>query len=91
MIIELIVRLLVGVVQLFSLMLGSLQPPAWLSGVSGQMSTLLGYGASMGAWVPWDVFGLAIAALGTCLAISFTLRIVRMAMSLFTGGGGSAA
>lgn len=91
MIIEALVTLLRGVVEFLFGLLGDLPAPGWLTDLSGQMSGLVATGASMGVWVPWSVLGAGMAAVGTCLVVSLTVRVVRIVISLFTGGGGSAA
>lgn len=91
MIIEGLVNLLVGVVELVFDAFGKGAAPGWLTGISGQLATLVQAGASLGVWVPWGVLGTGMAAVASCLGISLTVRVIRIVVSLFTGGGGSAA
>lgn len=91
MILELLISMLVGLVEALAGLLGSAPAPGWLTGLSGQLSSLVGAGASLGVWVPWSVIGTVLAAIGACLGISLGVRVFRIVLSLFTGGGGGAA
>lgn len=78
----------------FEWLLGTMpevQVPDWLNSTSGMVGTVFGYATSMGVWFP---SGLALAVAGTLLTVwlvSLGIKIGRMVLSLFTGGGGSAA
>lgn len=80
--------------SIFDWLLGSLptiEAPEWLSSISSVAGTVFGYANSMGAWFPT---GLAFAVAGTLVAtwlIAFGIKAARLVLSLFTGGGGSAA
>lgn len=91
MLFELVVNVLVGVVGGMFALLGNLPAPGWLTGLVGQLDGLVSAGASMGVWVPWSVMGVVAGAVAACAAISLSVRLFRMLLSLFTGGGGSAA
>jgi hypothetical protein len=79
---------------IFTWLLGSMpqvQVPDWLNATSGMVGTVFGYATSMGVWFP---SGLAVTIAGTLLAVwlvSLGIKVARMVLSLFTGGGGSAA
>lgn len=78
----------------FEWLLGTMpeiQVPEWLNSTSGMVGTVFGYASSMGVWFP---SGLAVAVAGTLLSVwlvSLGIKVARMVLSLFTGGGGSAA
>lgn len=91
MIFEAFVDLFFGLADLILSALGNLEAPAWLVGLAGQMDQLVSAGASLGVWVPWPALAACIASVLACFAISFAVRIVRVLLSLVTGGGGSAA
>lgn len=91
MIVEGLISIAIGLAHLLVDAMGTLDPPGFLTGLAGQMNGLVATGASMGNWVPWSTFGVAVSAVFACFAISFLVRITRILVSLFTGGGGSAA
>lgn len=65
--------------------------PSWLSGQSGPIATVFQDAGLMSVWFPVT---LAVTVIGAVLAIwlaGFAVKIARMCVSLFTGGGGSAA
>lgn len=65
--------------------------PDWLTGLSGAVGNVLQIAGSMGVWFPG---GLALTVITACLALwltGFGIKLARMVLSLFTGGGGSAA
>lgn len=62
--------------------------PDWLSAMTGVAGTVFGAANSMGVWFPT---GLAVTVVGTLIAtwgIAFVINGARIALSLFTGGGG---
>lgn len=81
-------------VSLFDWLLGTLpevQVPEWLNSASSMAGTVFGFANSMGVWFPT---GLAMTVAGALIAtwtIAFGIKAVRVVLSLFTGGGGSAA
>lgn len=91
MIFEAIVNLFVGLVSMIFDGLGTKPAPGWLTNVAANLSEVVGFGASMGSWVPWSILGSCAAAVVSCAALSLVVRVVRILVSLFTGGGGSAA
>lgn len=80
--------------SIFDWLLGALptvEAPDWFSNVSAVAGTVFGYANSMGAWFPT---ALAFTVAGTLVAtwlIAFGIKAARLVLSLFTGGGGSAA
>lgn len=65
--------------------------PDWMTGGASMSSRVFQYAGSMGVWFPWTLCGVVIAAVLGTWAISFGIKVVRMLLSLFTAGGGSAA
>jgi hypothetical protein len=45
----------------------------------------------MGNWVPLGAISTGLTFVLSCSAIAMTIRVARILISLFTGGGGSAA
>jgi hypothetical protein len=65
--------------------------PDWVSGLAGAAGQVFGMAGSMGVWFPAPlVMGILVALLAVWL-VSFTIKVMRLVLSLFTGGGGSAA
>lgn len=66
-------------------------PPDWLSGLSGAAAQVFSVASSMGVWFPATLVLTILGALLAVWLVSFGIKVARMAISLFTGGGGSAA
>lgn len=66
-------------------------PPDWLTTGSSAVSAVFSMADSMGAWFPGGLALTVILALLGVWVVGFGIKVVRMALSLFTGGGGSAA
>lgn len=65
-------------------------PPEWLTSANGLVTTLVGYAAGMGAWLP---MGLAVGVAATIvvvIGVALAIKLVRIALSYVTLGGGSA-
>lgn len=65
-------------------------PPGWITSTAGFIGTVYRGVSSMGVWFPG---GLVITVLTAIFALRVTglgLKIARMGVSLFTGGGGNA-
>lgn len=69
----------------------TVEVPDWLESLSSVTGLVFGYANSMGVWFP---AGLAATVAGAIIAawlIAFTIKGLRIVVSHFTGGGGSAA
>jgi hypothetical protein len=53
------------------------------------LGMVLGYGADLGAWIPWAVVVPTLAILTAVLVASGSILLVRIVASFFSGGGGS--
>ena len=79
------------ITDIFDWLLGTLphvEVPTWLSSVSSFAGTVFGYANSMGVWFP---SALVFTVVGTLLGvwlISYGIHVLRMIVSLFSGGGG---
>jgi hypothetical protein len=82
---------LFGFVSFVTNALPSGGPPAWLGDVDGYFAQIWTAGAGLGAWVPWTLVGTIFAAVITSMFAGFTIKVIRVIASFFTGGGGSAA
>lgn len=66
-------------------------PPDWVAGVGTAAGSVFGMAGSMGVWFPASLVLIILAAMLAVWLVSFSVKVIRMAISLFTGGGGSAA
>ena len=53
------------------------------------LAMVFGYGADLGAWIPWAVVVPTLAILTAVLIASGSILLVRIVASFFSGGGGS--
>jgi hypothetical protein len=53
------------------------------------LALVFGYGADLGAWIPWAVVVPTLAILTAVLVASGSILLVRIVASFFSGGGGS--
>lgn len=67
------------------------EPPAWIESAGGFLRSTLGIASSMGVWIPWNLLGIVLAAVLLANVAGFGVKAVRIIISTFTGGGGSAA
>lgn len=65
--------------------------PAWFSTISGFVSSGVSSFASLGMWLPVQAIGAVVGFILVILGVQLGIRVGRMAVSAFTGGGGSAA
>lgn len=91
MVTDAIVHAFVLVIEALLFLLPGWSLPSWFTNLPGDASTLGGYIGSFNVWLPIstvvDVLGVIVTATG----VAFAVRVVRMAVSHFTGGGGSVA
>jgi hypothetical protein len=83
------------VYALWSFILGSLPqdsaPPDWLSGGTTALIALVDVVNSMGAWIPLDLMFLMGNLVLASIVFGSSVKLLRILLSLFTGGGGSAS
>lgn len=65
-------------------------PPGWLYSAQDPIATVFGAVGSMGVWFPGGVVITVIGAVFAARMVGLVIKIARMALSLFTGGGGHA-
>lgn len=65
-------------------------PPGWLYSAEAPISTVFSAVGSMGVWFPGGVVLGVIGAVFAARMAGLVIKIARMALSLFTGGGGHA-
>lgn len=72
-------------------LIGAIPAPSedsWLSDVAGAVDWVADSLAGLGAWIPFPLIAAVLATAGTVWLAAVAIRIGRMALSLFTGGGG---
>lgn len=90
MIVEAVVSLLVALVDGALALLPSAAPPAWFTSAGSQWSSLMGQVSLMGNWFPVSLATNVVGAVLGSWVIGFTIKVVRLVLSYFTAGGGSA-
>ena len=63
--------------------------PVWLDNGIAIWVQVVGYMEQLNNWVPLGAIGLAASFISVCWITSVTLRIMRIAYSMFSGGGGA--
>jgi hypothetical protein len=67
------------------------QPPDFFNQLAGWAAQATTYVANTGVWVPWALVSGIIAVWAASLLAALTIKVVRIVLSFFTAGGGSAA
>lgn len=89
MITEALVAIFVGLVSFLGNLMPDVEVPAFVGTLSGLVSTITGYMAPMGHWVPFAAAGQGTVAVLAAMATAVLIWAVRFILSLFTGGGGT--
>lgn len=66
-------------------------PASWVSSMGPAIQTVWNAAAGMGAWIPWSNVSAVVQAVIGAMLTGLAIRLIRVVLSLFTGGGGSAA
>lgn len=72
--------------------LGAIPVPSadsWLSDLGSAVAWLQGTLVGLGAWIPFGLIGAVLGTLVSVWGVAVGIRIGRMVLSLFTGGGGA--
>lgn len=80
-------RLIAFLVGLFP----SWTAPSWLTTSTSVLADAVGKIGMLSGWVPVQAVGTVVAFMLACSGIALALRFSRIGLSVFTGGGGSAA
>lgn len=65
--------------------------PTWLTGLDAAVAKINGFINELQAWVPSQAAVAILATFITVFGISVVASVIRMIVSLFTGGGGRGA
>lgn len=91
MITEFVVNMVAGFTGWVGAHLALPDPPAFVSDLPGWVSQAGGYVGSTSAWVPWSLMAAVTAAFVVALSAGLAVKLLRIAASFVTLGGGSAA
>lgn len=91
MIIEALISMLAALVSFIGSLFPDIETPGWMTSIAGHVSTVTGLMAPLGNWVPFGAAGNAVALVLVAIGAAAAVRLIRVLVSLFTGGGGSAA
>jgi len=64
-------------------------PPDFLGSAPGWMTTLGGFFADTGAWIPWTLMAAVVATWVLAMAAMVAIKGVRIVASFLTFGGGN--
>lgn len=64
--------------------------PGWFTSATDGLSTVFAFASSMGAWFPLTIGTTVLSAVFASVVIGFGVKVVRIVLSFFTAGGGSA-
>ncbi len=80
-----------GVLHAMLSALPAVDVPGWLVSGASAVTTVFSFVASMGVWFPGSLALTVMTSLLGVWLIGFGIKVVRIVISLFTFGGGSAA
>lgn len=83
-------KVVAGVVSALFSVIPAVPVPSWLSDTSGPVGKVFAFADSLSVWFPVQLALTVLAAYLAIKATAFGIRVVRMVISVFTGGGGSA-
>lgn len=63
--------------------------PPWLADAGSYIPTVFSFANSMGVWFPWGVLNMILPGVVAVWLAAFGIRICRIVISHFTGGGGA--
>jgi hypothetical protein len=66
-------------------------PPGFVGDLAGYAQQVAAFTADTGVWIPWVLLGVVLAAYAVVVVAGAAIKLVRIVISLFTAGGGSAA
>lgn len=91
MISEALIGIIAGLVSAIGGMFPTMETPAFLAGLADKVAVVTGWMAPLGVWVPLNAASTATQVVLTAAAAAIAIKLLRLVVSLFTGGGGSAA
>lgn len=91
MILEALVSAIAALVASIGDLFGSFEMPGWWDTIGPGLADLAGFAAGFGEWVPFGAAVNAVQFVVGAILLAFGIKVVRILVSLFTAGGGSAA
>lgn len=79
--------LFAGVIGLFP----TITVPEWADTLTSYMGDGADFAAGMAHWVPVAAIGQGLVFVFACWGVANGIKLIRIVVSLFSGGGGSAA
>ena len=86
-----VVELLGGLVAWLVTLMPSPSMPDWYAPIPGYLATLGSAVSQFSYWIPVSLISTMLVFVTASRLAPIVIRIVRVVVSLFTGGGGSAA
>jgi len=95
MIVEWFIAALLSLVTWFIDLLPSWSLPSWITGtgdgtIRGGADWAASNVGSLSNWIPLGTLSLVAAVVLVCIPIAIGIKVTRMVLSAFTGGGGGA-
>lgn len=88
MIVEWLLDLVVQFVQWVMSLFSELALPDWASPTS-DLATFIGYGASLGAWVPWATMAAVVGSVLLVYVVGFGVKLARQIIAHVPAFGGA--
>lgn len=91
MIIEWLAGILGTIAEWIAALFGDIEAPGWLVNAGDTWQSVMTQANGLDPWIPWTILATVVTAVIACAVTGFGIKAGRMVLSLFTGGGGSAA
>lgn len=91
MIFEAIVDVLATFFEWVGGLLPEIDVPSWIGTIASSLATVTGFMAPLGVWVPFSAAQSATLLVVAAVVVALGTKVIRVLVSLFTGGGGGAA
>lgn len=88
MIVSLVLGLVGGLFGALTSVIPLPSPPSWMDD-TGPVASVFAGASHLGAWFPVSIVVTVILFVAGINVVGFSIKIARIAVSLFTGGGGS--
>jgi hypothetical protein len=90
-IVNAIVHVLAGLLSFIGGLFPTVDTSGFVGSVSGAIGSVTGAMAPLGNWIPFSAAAQACGLVLTAIAAALAIKLLRVILSLFTGGGGGAA
>ena len=86
-----LLQLMGGLLSLMVSLVPTFDMPTWFTGLGATLDEFSAHAVGMDSWVPFDSLTTVVGFVLTVVPIGFAIRLVRIILSLFSGGGGNAS